>query len=700
MKKILGALLSFCIIFVLLANISTSDTQAYSNGSYYQKPEYTASKLYVIDLADMTNEERTMVATLQGIVANKTTSQIYVTDSDPYFTEDAYLRYLNDLVNKKGVTYEQVTNPWDLIDTFRGYIDGYILYQANTDSINVANSLAGLKDAIAIDSSIEATAKTKGLSLVQNVIGKDESWVVDNYWSQLNHSIVVEAKEESKYSIHLRDFATMNKALIFYDGNSGFRSSVLSKLDDDSVIFGWGDTSGGSEETFISNSSSYGVMSIPSDWALNLSVLSGFTEGTYTQNITQVTNEQNVHYVTFYVSDGDNAQWTLNRGNEDDWWGSESRGKSPIGWTFAPGLIDLAPTVLDWYYDTATPNDNLIVGPSGNGFIFPGAYPSSELDLHTQRLNDYMGKLDMSVVSVIGRNSLANTSLWDKYTAQPNVEGLFYYEWSPYFGSPHNGDIVWSNGKPVISTSMKLADGLSYAPKKDQIVRYINNQPTNPNIQSGYSMIAVDAWNNYDVPGTIQYIVDRLDSNIRVVTPDEFVRLATENLVIVPDEGDIALNKTATANQNVTGEDPDKAIDGSVVSNSKWCSNVAGDKWLKVDLGQTYDVTRWVVKHAGAGGETTDFNTRDFKLQKSSDGTNWTDIDVVTGNTSSITDRNITTFAARYVRLYITNPTQTSDIAARIYELELYGDVGMPQNSSTNFEVLTPTHAVLNVAID
>ena len=47
-------------------------------------------------------------------------------------------------------------------------------------------------------------------------------------------------------------------------------------------------------------------------------------------------------------------------------------------------------------------------------------------------------------------------------------------------------------------------------------------------------------------------------------------------------------------------------------------------------------------------------------------------MDSVTGNTANITDRNVTTFNTRYVRLYITIPTQTTDNAARIYELELY----------------------------
>lgn len=147
-----------------------------------------------------------------------------------------------------------------------------------------------------------------------------------------------------------------------------------------------------------------------------------------------------------------------------------------------------------------------------------------------------------------------------------------------------------------------------------------------------------------------------------------------------PSTGNIALGKKATANQSVSGETPDKAVDGSVSSyggggNSKWCSNSsAKTKWLMIDLGQTYTINRWVVKHAGAGGESTSYNTKNFKLQKSNNGTTWTDVDTVTNNTASVTDRRVNAFTARYVRLYITTPTQGSDTAARIYEFELYNE--------------------------
>lgn len=156
-----------------------------------------------------------------------------------------------------------------------------------------------------------------------------------------------------------------------------------------------------------------------------------------------------------------------------------------------------------------------------------------------------------------------------------------------------------------------------------------------------------------------------------------FTSTPTPTPTPTPTSNNIALNKSATANQYVTNETPDKAVDGSIAAygygNSKWCSdNSDFVKWLKLDLGATYNISRWVVQHAGVGGESTSYNTKDFKLQKSTDGINWTDVDTVTNNTANITDRTVTTFSARYVRLYITAATQTTSNIARIYEFELY----------------------------
>lgn len=118
-----------------------------------------------------------------------------------------------------------------------------------------------------------------------------------------------------------------------------------------------------------------------------------------------------------------------------------------------------------------------------------------------------------------------------------------------------------------------------------------------------------------------------------------------------------------------------KAIDGVISGSSKWCStNASSTHWLALDLGGSRTVNGFVVRHAGAGGEETYYNTKSFRLQSASSINGpWTD-ECVVDNTAqaNVTARSYNTpKTLRYVRLYITN--SGIDNYARIPEFEVWG---------------------------
>ncbi|MEU8516014.1 discoidin domain-containing protein [Kitasatospora sp. NPDC048722] len=142
-----------------------------------------------------------------------------------------------------------------------------------------------------------------------------------------------------------------------------------------------------------------------------------------------------------------------------------------------------------------------------------------------------------------------------------------------------------------------------------------------------------------------------------------------------PSGSDLALHRPATASgQCNANEGPAKAVNGSVNggTSDKWCT-LTSAKWLQVDLGSAKQLSKFVVEHASAGGESASYNTRDFSIQVRSTTTDpWTTVANVTGNTAGTTTHTVNT-TARYVRLVVTKPTQDSDPAARIYEFEAWG---------------------------
>jgi NedA-like, galactose-binding domain len=72
---------------------------------------------------------------------------------------------------------------------------------------------------------------------------------------------------------------------------------------------------------------------------------------------------------------------------------------------------------------------------------------------------------------------------------------------------------------------------------------------------------------------------------------------------------------------------PEKAVNGSVSGgqSDRWCADDF-PLFLQVDLGAVAPVKRFIVKHASAGGENEDSDTREFNIQLSNDGKMFTTV--------------------------------------------------------------------------
>ncbi|MCW2504070.1 MAG: secreted trypsin-like serine protease, partial [Actinomycetia bacterium] len=125
-----------------------------------------------------------------------------------------------------------------------------------------------------------------------------------------------------------------------------------------------------------------------------------------------------------------------------------------------------------------------------------------------------------------------------------------------------------------------------------------------------------------------------------------------------PPGGNLALNKPTKSKQAScsANEGPEKAVNGSVSggNSDKWCSGVAGAKSLEVDLGANHALTKFVVKHAGTGGEAASLNTKNFILETSTGGGVWTTAATISNNTASTTT-NAVSVTARWIRITTTD---------------------------------------------
>ncbi len=483
--------------------------------------------LNVISTNGLSDGEKVIVSTLAGLAARVTGDQVYINEGGP---GSVWLKYLQ---NRYSVPVRNYHTLAPLVQHYMelGVVKGYIVYrpwsEGKSSSINVATTLCGLLRGIAVPANLVEQVKAMGVTEeLMDVTTRDEKWLYENYKEQLNKSLAADLKPEIFH--HLRDYVTMTNAFAFYDYNArhdwSWRTSILSDLDKGAYCFGYYDLD---EWGMVNNASQLGISMLPSDQAANLATLSSVysTEGLKQRAaVKEVVTEENVHYVTFLVSDGDNIAFNL--------WGLQSyfdhdlHGQFPVGYTISPSLYDLAPSVLCWYYEHSKEGDYFVAGPSGSSYIFPSKMSDADLDDYLSKLNTSVDKSGLNICNVLDQNIMDNARVYNKYLAQPNIDAIFYTG----YGEKGDGRIKFSdNGKPIIEQRNVLWEGLSSNRGEEAvIISQINSRPANPHSVDGYTFVFVHCWTKDQK--NIKKVIDGLNENVRVVAIDEFVQLVKQNL--------------------------------------------------------------------------------------------------------------------------------------------------------------------------
>lgn len=125
----------------------------------------------------------------------------------------------------------------------------------------------------------------------------------------------------------------------------------------------------------------------------------------------------------------------------------------------------------------------------------------------------------------------------------------------------------------------------------------------------------------------------------------------------------IALGRPTASSSNENGSYlPVNVADGNYTT--RWASGYADNQWISLDLGQQYDFTEVKLFWETALG-------RDYNIEVSDDGVNWTVAASVTGNTNLNNTVGITGFSGRYVRMFgLVRGTQWG---FSLWEFEVYG---------------------------
>lgn len=148
-------------------------------------------QLDVADIYDAPGDIKLLLATLQGIV-NRAEPRIYLLENQ----EEGKLTWLKDLK----VPYNLHKDYWDIVKKYKKDVKGIIVYDPKVaDSVNVATTLAGLKDAVVASPALAAQLKESpfNLNVLDDLQGKFKdrldayTWQYENLWKKTTQRMLV-----------------------------------------------------------------------------------------------------------------------------------------------------------------------------------------------------------------------------------------------------------------------------------------------------------------------------------------------------------------------------------------------------------------------------------------------------------------------------------------------------------------------------
>ncbi len=469
------------------------------------------------------------VATLQGVLANVSETQILIKDG----AYRKYLPYLDAEVLETGPEGAAWTAE-TLLDSFGAQASGYVL--CDRESAAAAVSVAAALQAVAVYEELEPAAKKAGLELKEDVRGWDDDTLrKSEYFTRLSRKIAVE--QTVALAPKLVDLAVMAGAYFGFTDTTDEKAhkKAFSFLDDNALVFGWNPTLG--EYKTVASLSSLNACLVPADHGSNYSVLSGFSEALPAQRTETENLPAKGHTVCLVMTDGDNLQWMTTAYTNEGHYGSGLRGSSPMGWGIPASLPEIAAPMGKYLYENMTAKDEFITQIGGLGYTYPSMWKNkAALAGMAAQLAYEMERANTHIAAVLDDGAFGDKSL-DTLASQQGIDGLFYFDYADYAG--YGGEIRFVEDTPVIAARYRLwngSDGCSPA----EIAASINAASKDPASIEAYSLVAVHAWSGLDENGNfteggdtmkaVRQLVDALDADVRVVTPGEFVRLVKDSL--------------------------------------------------------------------------------------------------------------------------------------------------------------------------
>ena len=636
-------------------------------------PPATTVRTLDMSAAKLSDEERVMFCTLQGIV-NRTQPRIllYNHNEEPQTTWPT--------AHSLKTSATPAAMPYTLVKSYLNEIKGLVVYsnEKSQHYANLAVTIAGLDRLLPVTAEVKEKLETNGIelpvaedltTLKMTTATAVYTYLYNKYWKRCNHRLLISERPNIPYVHDIA--AACGSACVWLDPRNAGECQVLDKMLKDmtpgrDIVLGWYPE----ERSGVGEATKYGLSSVPADFFENTTVYSAVVRPVRIAPVPKRPKLENKVYAAVYISDGDNIQYCQHAMAKI--FEQSGRGKMALNWTISPALADFSPSMLNYYYGKATVNDCFVSGPSGLGYAMPydahnSRYYAAADNLklftpYTQLTQRYIEKAGLRVITIWDEVSAVQRRAYAENC--PYLYGLTINDWERQSGRLTGR--VQSNWLPVIPQYPCYANGV------DVITDFFNRDIKNFN--GAEPMFVTGQATVWDAgPDKLVALKDRLNAlspgNVKIVRADHWFSYYNE-------AHHLPFNITMLQDMTVTSS-PGRtnarlAADGSPSTGYIWISKVSdGTGWVQMDFKEPYVISRYVVRHAEAAGLDPRLNSRDFTIETSLDGEVWTTVGTHLGNTSPVTDASITPVEARYVRVNVTDAG--TDGYARIGDIEIYG---------------------------
>ncbi|MFI5357178.1 MAG: GxGYxYP domain-containing protein [Opitutales bacterium] len=482
-------------------------------------------------------DRNALLISLQGLANTDAPRLYFIYPEDWEFrtTQPVYDFYRQKL----DYTFTELKTPAEALAKLKPYVKGYIVWdRAVRNSLDVAFTLAGLERGVVVSADQIPLAEKAGLKLLTDLRGQftgmnDETLfrtAYARYGAQCSRDTIiwmggvagpVMKPAIADYGIAHRAFVTDLSCRQTTMGEYGLAKEILSKQKPFTMVLGWHSYAKDQEREFVSLTSSFALRVEGLNTFPNLS----FTSKTPPSPGFKFVNHHNVVpgkvyqpakkvYIACLQTDG------LGLGA----WTRPGRGEIPYAWEVTINWSWMAPTLLEYYYSTATKNDLFIGALTGPGYMYPKAIPRDLLPGVVKLADELSRKLDINVFETMdyseGATVRGNTEL-PKYIVDAYYQGMrdmvgFANGYAPAY------TFAARDGRPFVSFDYYLSETRPEAAAAADIEELAKINPVRPY----FLLIHVREWSDIS---RVKAILDRLGPDFEVVPMDVFLKLAGQD---------------------------------------------------------------------------------------------------------------------------------------------------------------------------